>query len=191
MGSFRGTRQSDEQLLAAHIAGDPYAFEILIERHRSHLSRVARVTSGDADDARDALQDAWLKAHCGAHRFRNDSSVSSWLHRIVVNACLDRRRRNRFHANSTELAEDVLPGADPTAGVDTSLVIERALLGLPVEQRAAVVAVDMQGYSVADAARLLGVPEGTVKSRCARARGKLARLLEHLSDDGPAAANSS
>lgn len=58
--------------------------------------------------------------------------------------------------------------------------MQRALMRLPVEQRAAVVAVDMQGYSIADTARMLGVAEGTVKSRCARARARLARLLGYL-----------
>lgn len=58
--------------------------------------------------------------------------------------------------------------------------MQRALMRLPVEQRAAVVAVDMQGYSIADTARMLGVAEGTVKSRCARARACLARLLGYL-----------
>jgi RNA polymerase sigma-70 factor, ECF subfamily len=103
--------------------------------------------------------------------------VSSWLYRIVVNKCLDRRRRNRFHA-TTALDDDVHSNGDPTAGIDTALAVERALQRLPEEQRAAVVAVDMEGYSIAEAALLLGIPEGTVKSRCARARNKLARALE-------------
>ncbi|PRC44977.1 hypothetical protein C6A85_97495, partial [Mycobacterium sp. ITM-2017-0098] len=75
------------------------------------------------------------------------------------------------------LDEHVMWATDPTGRVDTSIVVQRALLRLPVEQRAAVVVVDMQGYSVAEAARLLGVAEGTVKSRCSRARTKLAESL--------------
>lgn len=67
-----------------------------------------------------------------------------------------------------------------TAQVETAIAVQRALMRLPVEQRAAVVAVDMQGYSIADTARMLGVAEGTVKSRCARARARLARLLGYL-----------
>ena len=77
--------------------------------------------------------------------------------------------------------------ADRTAQVETAIVVQRALMRLPVEQRAAVVAVDMQGYSIADTARLLGVAEGTVKSRCARARARLAELLGYL-DAGARAA---
>jgi RNA polymerase sigma-70 factor, ECF subfamily len=69
---------------------------------------------------------------------------------------------------------------DRTAQVETAIVVQRALMRLPVEQRAAIVAVDMQGYSIADTARLLGVAEGTIKSRCARGRVRLAQLLGYL-----------
>lgn len=183
MGIFGGTRgrpeqqsRTDAELLAAHVAGDRYAFEELFYRHHRQLYRLAQLTSRDPDDAADALQDALLAAHRTAHRFRNDSAVSSWLYRIVVNACLDRLRRNKSRAYS-ELDDQAGPVVDPTGRVDTAIVIERALMRLPLEQRAAVVAVDMQGYSVAETARMLGVPEGTVKSRCSRARTKLAASL--------------
>ncbi|AMC71000.1 ECF RNA polymerase sigma factor SigM [Mycobacterium tuberculosis] len=83
-------------------------------------------------------------------------------------------------AHPTAPLEDVYPVADRTAQVETAIAVQRALMRLPVEQRAAVVAVDMQGYSIADTARMLGVAEGTVKSRCARARARLARLLGYL-----------
>lgn len=168
--------RTDAELLAAHVGGDRYAFEELFYRHHRQLYRLATLTTANPDDAADALQDALLAAHRTAGAFRHDSAVSSWLHRIVVNACLDRLRRNKFR-DHTALDEQLTCGTDPTRQVDTAIVIERALLGLPVEQRAAVVAVDMQGFSVAETARLLGVPEGTVKSRCARARTKLAASL--------------
>ena len=183
MGTFGGPPQrprSDAELLAAHIAGDRYAFEELFYRHHRQLYRLARLTTRDPEDAADALQDAMLKAHRRARTFRNDAAVTSWLHRIVVNACLDRLRRDRVRPAEPLTDEDVAAVGDPTAQVDTAIVIETALMRLPVEQRAAVVAVDMQGYSVAETARLLGVPQGTVKSRCSRARARLADELEHL-----------
>lgn len=170
--------RSDAELLAAHVAGDRYAFEELFYRHHRQLHRLARLTSRNREDADDALQDAMLSAHCGAAAFRNDAAVSSWLYRIVVNACLDRLRRNK--SRPTTALDDVYPVPDRTAQVDTAIVVQRALMRLPVEQRAAVVAVDMQGYSIADTARILGVPEGTVKSRCARARARLVRVLGYL-----------
>jgi RNA polymerase sigma-70 factor (ECF subfamily) len=174
----RGEGRSDAELLAAHVAGDPYAFEELFYRHHRQLHRVARLTSRSAEDAEDALQDAMASAHRGAGSFRQDAAVSSWLHRIVVNACLDRLRRNKTHL--TIALDDVYPVADRTAQVETAIAVHRALLRLPVEQRAAVVAVDMHGYSVADTAAMLGVAEGTVKSRCARARARLAAILGYL-----------
>lgn len=167
------------------MAGDRYAFEELFYRHHRQLYRLAHVTSRNPEDAADALQDAMLKAHRNAPAFRHDASVSSWLYRIVVNACLDRLRRNKTHV-AFPLEDDVYHCGDPTPRVDTALVVERALLRLPVEQRAVVVAVDMQGYSVAETARLLGVPEGTVKSRCSRARAKLAKTLEYFHDPAQA-----
>jgi RNA polymerase sigma-70 factor, ECF subfamily len=176
-----GEQRSDAELLAAHVAGDRYAFEELFHRHHRQLHRVARLTSRSAEDAEDALQDAMVSAHRGAGAFRHDAAVSSWLHRIVVNACLDRLRRNKSHL--TTALDDVYPVADQTAQVETAIAVHRALMRLPVEQRAAVVAVDMHGYSVADTAAMLGVAEGTVKSRCARARARLAAILGYLESD--------
>jgi RNA polymerase sigma-70 factor (ECF subfamily) len=178
-GGIADQDRSDGELLAAHVAGDRYAFEELFHRHHRQLYRLAQISSRTPEDAADALQDAMLSAHRSAPRFRHDASVSSWLYRIVVNACLDRLRRNKSHL-TTALEDDAFHIGDPTPRVDTALVVERALMGLPVEQRAAVVAVDMQGFSVAETARLLGVAEGTVKSRCSRARAKLAETLDYF-----------
>lgn len=140
---FRGRHErSDAELLAAHVAGDRYAFDQLFRRHHRQLHRLARLTSRTSEDADDALQDAMLSAHRGAGSFRYDAAVSSWLHRIVVNACLDRLRRAKAHP--TAPLEDVYPVADRTAQVETAIAVQRALMRLPVEQRAAVVAVDMQ-----------------------------------------------
>jgi RNA polymerase sigma-70 factor (ECF subfamily) len=180
--------RSDAELLAAHVAGDRYAFGELFHRHQRQLHRLARLTTRTPEDAEDALQDAMLSAHRGAGSFRHDAAVGSWLHRIVVNACLDRLRRAKAHR--TVPLEDVYPVADRSAQVETAIVVERALARLPIGQRAAIVAVDMQGYSVADTARLLGVPEGTVKSRCARARVRLAELLGYLDTGAPATPDS-
>lgn len=177
----RRKEHSDAELLAAHVAGDCYAFEELFYRHHRQLHRLARLTSRSPEDAADALQDAMLSAHRSAGSFRYNAAVSSWLYRIVVNACLDRLRRNKTH--HTIALDDVYPVADRTAQVETAIAVQRALMRLPVEQRAAVVAVDMHGYSVADTARLLGVAEGTVKSRCARARARLAVVLGYLQND--------
>ncbi|WBB65789.1 RNA polymerase sigma factor SigM [Micromonospora sp. WMMD812] len=191
---------SDLELLRAHVAGDRDAFAELFHRHRDRLWAVALRTIGDREEAADALQDALLSAHRAAGRFRGDSAVTTWLHRIVVNACLDRLRRRQahptvplpdgVHTDSGSATGGVEPAA-PATDHDTALVVRQALAALPVEQRAALILVDVQGYPVAEVAVILGVAEGTVKSRCARGRARLAVLLGHLRPTtGPATTGS-
>ncbi|MFZ2177616.1 MAG: RNA polymerase sigma factor SigM [Rhodococcus sp. (in: high G+C Gram-positive bacteria)] len=177
---------SDVDLLSAHVAGDPHAFATLLGRHYDHLWHVARRTSYSAEDAADALQEALLSAHRTAGSFRRDAAVRSWLHTIVVNACLDRIRRNKARPAFSLSADDDEPRdtRDYVSEVELNLVVERALASLPAEQRAAIIAVDLEGHSTSEAARLLGVPEGTVKSRCARGRKKLAATLEYFREAG-------
>ncbi len=85
----------DRALLRAHVAGDPDAFGTLFGRHRDRLWAVALRTTGDPEDAADALQEAMIAAFRRAESFRGDAAVTTWLHRIVVNACLDRLRRRK------------------------------------------------------------------------------------------------
>jgi RNA polymerase sigma-70 factor, ECF subfamily len=173
---------SDAELLRRHVTGDAEAFGQLFVRHRDRLWAVALRTLGDADEAADALQDAMISAFRRAADFRGESAVTTWLHRIVVNACLDRmRRRNTRPVTSGEHELDLLartPQADPDR--DVTLDVLAALRTLVPEQRAALVMVDMLGYSVADTAEILGVSPGTVKSRCARGRARLLPQLAHL-----------
>ena len=172
----------DSELLRRHLVGDGEAFGELFRRHRERLWAVALRTLGHPEDAADALQEAMISAYRAAGRFRGDSAVTTWLHRIVVNACLDRVRRNKVRA-TVPLPED---GPEPVSSegdpgrVATNMAVEQALSTLPFDQRAALVLVDMMGYPVSDTARILDVPEGTVKSRCARGRTRLAELLGHL-----------
>lgn len=170
-------QRTDGELLCAHVAGDRHAFAELFGRHRARLYRVARRRSRTDEDAADAVQDAMLSAHRAAASFRHDAPVGSWLSRIVVNACRDRLRRNALRPTVPLDVESCAPLTDPTGQLEVALVVRQALLRLPPDQRRAVVAVDMHGYSVADAAALLQTAEGTVKSRCARARARLAVVL--------------
>jgi RNA polymerase sigma-70 factor (ECF subfamily) len=174
---------TDAQLIAAHAAGDPRAFAELVRRHRDRMWAVALRTLRDPEEAADALQEAFISAFRAASSFRAESQVTTWLHRIVVNACLDRIRRRQ--ARPTVPLPDAGPGEPAAAGDamadrETKLVVAEALAALPEEQRVPIVLVDVEGYSVADTARLLGIAEGTVKSRCARGRVKLAKVLGHL-----------
>lgn len=181
--------RSDAELLAAHAAGDPQAFGELVARHRDRMWAVALRTLRDPEEAADAVQDAFISAFRAAGKFRAESAVTTWLHRIVVNACLDRIRRRQ--ARPTSPLPEEGPGepavqGDQYADRELAMDIEQALGTLPDDQRAAIVLVDVEGYSVADAALSLSVAEGTVKSRCARGRAKLAVQLGHLRNpDGP------
>lgn len=191
----------DRALLDAHVAGDPQAFAVLVARHRDRLWAVALRTTGHPEDAADGLQDGLVAAYRRAGSFRGDARVTTWLHRVVVNACLDRMRAvkvRRAEALPDDLEDHVGRGSLTTASpeaadpADHALVAERrrrvlaALRTLPEEQRAALVLVDMEGFPVAEAAVILDCAVGTVKSRCSRGRARLAGELSDLL--GPATA---
>jgi RNA polymerase sigma-70 factor, ECF subfamily len=182
-----GTGASDTELIRRHVAGDPDAFGQLFLRHRDRLWAVAIRTLSDPEEAADALQDAMISAFRRAESFRGDSAVTTWLHRIVVNACLDRLRRKAARPAVGGTDERILDNLavdhaapDPSVASDTSLDVMSALRTLPPDQQSALVLVDMLGYSVADAAEVLSVSQGTVKSRCARGRARLLPRLAHL-----------
>jgi RNA polymerase sigma-70 factor, ECF subfamily len=194
---MRGDERDDPELLGAHVAGDPDAFAILFRRHRDRLWGVALRTMGNPEDAADALQDGMISAFRRADSFRGEAQVTTWLHRVVVNACLDRLRAQKIRAASA-LPDDLdeyagrgsLSTADQAlAPEDAALADERrrmvlaALATLPHEQRAALILVDMEGYPVADVAEMLDCAVGTIKSRCSRGRVKLAGLLGMLVDE--------
>jgi RNA polymerase sigma-70 factor, ECF subfamily len=180
-----GEWPSDAELLVRHVAGDSDAFGELFRRHRDRLWAVALRTVCDPEEAADALQDAMVSAFRRAADFRGDSAVTTWLHRIVVNASLDRLRRRAVRPAMSAGDEQafealVVHDPDPARTADTKLDVDAALRILPPAQRAALVVVDMLGFSVADAAVILGTSPGTVKSRCARARARLLPHVEHL-----------
>jgi RNA polymerase sigma-70 factor, ECF subfamily len=181
------THPTDADLLRAHVAGDPHAFATLVARHQDRLWAVALGVMRNPDDAADALQEAYISAFRRASSFRGDAKVTTWLHRVVVNACLDRLRSLRVRAaealpddpdRSAELG--VEEPVDPVEAQQQRDQIFDALGRLNPDQRAALVLVDMQGYSVDEAATILGCAPGTVKSRCARGRARLAPLLAGL-----------
>jgi RNA polymerase sigma-70 factor, ECF subfamily len=192
--------RTDAELLAAHVGGDPDAFGELFARHRDRLWAVALRTTGDPEVAADGLQDGLVAAFRRAGSFRGDAAVTTWLHRVIVNACLDRLRAAKVR-RADPLPDDLDEAGrgsvvTATAGSDEQLdpaehgvrnerraMVLDALQQLPAEQRAALVLVDMEGYPVAEVAAILDCAEGTVKSRCARGRARLAVLLRPLLDE--------
>jgi RNA polymerase sigma-70 factor (ECF subfamily) len=184
--------RTDTELWEAHRGGDPDAFSVLVRRHRDRLWAVALRTTGNPEDAADALQDALVSAYTRGASYRGDAAVTTWLHRVVVNACLDRLRRNRVR-RADPLPEDVEESADrsalvagaapdigPEAGAlagERRRLVLAALDRIAPDQKVALVLVDMEGYPVDEVARILQCPPGTVKSRCARGRARLAEEL--------------
>ncbi|MBA2640962.1 MAG: RNA polymerase sigma factor SigM [Nocardioidaceae bacterium] len=182
----------DRTLLSRHVAGDPEAFGELVRRHRDRLWAVALRTTSDTEEAADALQDALTSAFRRAETFRGDAAVTTWLHRIVVNACLDLARRRKVrHTEPLPDDDDQAPPtrhevvAESAEQTQRQAAVLAALRTLAPEQRAALVLVDMEGYSVHEAARMLECAPGTVKSRCSRGRVRLLPLLAAWRDDRP------
>jgi RNA polymerase sigma-70 factor (ECF subfamily) len=182
-------------LLRLHAEGNTEAFGTLFTRHKDRLWAVALRVTCDPDDAADALQEAMISAFRRAGDFRGESAVTTWLHRIVVNAALDLLRRRSSHSVSWSGDPDDLPATEPRQATDSASVtesrldVDAAMRTLPPPQRAALVLVDMLGYPVADVAVILGVSEGTVKSRCARGRARLLPYLSHLRSGSPGRRN--
>lgn len=179
-------QMDDHELLRLHVAGNPDTFGFLVRRHRDRMWAVAIRTLGEPEEAADALQEAFISAFRRADSFRGDAKVTTWLHRIVVNACLDRIRRRQVRAadplpeDEDRAAELAGPAEDDPAEVrERRLDVLNALKQINVDQRSALVLVDMEGYSIEEAAAILGCAPGTVKSRCARGRARLLPLLRH------------
>lgn len=177
-------------------SGDLSAFNVLVEQFQRQVFNLCYRTTGNAEDAADATQEAFLSAYRSLTTFRGSADgFSSWLLRIAVNACLDQgRKRRRRPAQSLdqyieehqgeplELAQDVHAGPEArTLRAETVRQVEAGLQQLPTEQRLTVVLCDVQGLSYEQAAEVLGVELGTVKSRLSRGR---AALREHLVSNG-------
>jgi RNA polymerase sigma-70 factor (ECF subfamily) len=174
---------SDEELLAAHLQGDRTAFGALMARHERRIYGLCFRMLGNREDAEDATQEAFIGALRRAGSFRGEAAFSTWLYRVAVNAATDlarRRGRSRTVPLETEEAHrDVAAGVDPSGAVATSLTVQAALRAVPQDFRIALILCDLYGFGHAQAAEILGVPVGTVKSRVFR--GRLA-LGTHLAE---------
>ena len=147
------TEAEDRDLLRWHQEGDAEAFGELFRRHRDRMWAVALRTTRDPEVAADAVQDAFLNAFRRAGSFRGDSQVTTWLHRITVNAALDRLRRRRPTLDLED--HDPVEPRDAHRAVEIRLDVREALAQLPEAQRLALVLVDMHGLSIAEAAAVL------------------------------------
>jgi RNA polymerase sigma-70 factor (ECF subfamily) len=165
----------DAPLVARAQRGDRFAFEQLVERHQHRLLTLAARTLGSADDAADAVQEAFIRAWLGLPRFHGRSLFSTWLYRIGLNAAHDQRLKRR-----TESLDETREPADPQDSFlasELSGALQEALNELEEDYRVAVVLYDVLGCTYTEIGELTEVAEGTVKSRIFRGRSRLAELL--------------
>ena len=177
-GAARIAGEAD--LVARTLAGERAAFGVLVERYAPQARRVARAVLSDADEADDAAQDGFLSALVKLAQYDARRPFGPWLMRIVANAATDRRRRRQVRR--VEPLDPGLVGGGPrpdTEAVRSELGahLRAALAELPPRRRTAVVLFDVEGYSHAEIAEMLGIPEGTVRSEVFHARRRLRALL--------------
>lgn len=183
--------EDDASVVRRVVAGDPNAFAVLMRRFNQRLYRVARAIMGDDTEAEDALQEAYLSAYRCLRQFRGDSSLATWLSRLVVNECLGRRRRSARRQSVIPMlptpAEGELEavpsdevGSSPDAAADRAqmrAILERRIDALPEAFRAVFVLRSVEELSVEETAQSLGIPAETVRSRHFRAKGLLREAL--------------
>ena len=184
-GWIASTEPTDAELLQAHVDGDAAAFATLVARHQDRLWAVALGVMRNPEDAADALQDAYISAFRRAGSFRGEARVTTWLHRVVVNACLDRLRSLKVRA--TEMLPEDLDrspelAAEPTDPVEAEQTGRRSS---PHSAGSMPTSGPPWCWSTCRGTRstrrsILGCAPGTVKSRCARGRARLVPLLAAL-----------
>ena len=164
---------ADSELISRAAGGDPTAFRALVERYRSMVYRVAFQFAGNHHDAEDIAQEVFLKVYRSLDRFRQDAQLSSWMYRIVMNACIDHRRR-QMPAGAAPFGEEaeqkLLNAVEETPDPETRAyagelgqVLETAIGRLPHGQRIVFVMRHHQGLKLCEIAEALGLAEGTVK----------------------------
>jgi RNA polymerase sigma-70 factor (ECF subfamily) len=177
----------DTDLISRAAAGDGAAFQALVERHRSMVYRVAYQFAGNHHDAEDIAQEVFIKVYRSLDRFRQEAQLSSWMYRIVMNACIDHRRRHS-PAGAAPFGEEAelkmlntpeeTPGPEERAYAgELGAVLESAIAELPKGQRIVFVMRHHQGLKLCEIAESLGLAEGTVKRQLHAAVHRLRQAL--------------
>jgi len=176
-------------LVARVLGGDLDAFGAILARHQHRIYSVAANFAANSDDASDLAQEIFLKAYRSLSRFRGQSAFSTWLYRIAVNACVDYARRRR-HSGCLPLADELVAapgevGLDPQRELERSQLhaeLMRAITGLSLKLRVALVLHDIEGFTHEEIARVVGCSVGTTKSRLFRARQEVRRRLREQTE---------
>jgi RNA polymerase sigma-70 factor (ECF subfamily) len=171
------TDQEDRTLVERCLGGDTEAFRPLLEKYHRQLYGVAVRMLGNREDARDATQNAFVKAYRALGKYDPSYRFFSWVYRILVNECLNELRARR---PMTTLSDSLVGPGTPVEAVQASesrREVRRAVLQLPPEQREVIVLRHFGGMSYAQLAAALGIPESTVRSRLFGARQRLFEML--------------
>ncbi len=170
--------QRDLELARAAAAGDARALDDLLARHYDRVHLICRRILRNPQDAADARQEAMLSIARNIGSFEGRNDFGAWVYRIATNASIDlHRRAYRREEAADHLSQIVSPSSGTSTIVRTRLDVDRALEQLPEEYREALVMREIGDLEYSDIADILGVPIGTVRSRIARGREMLARLL--------------
>jgi RNA polymerase sigma-70 factor (ECF subfamily) len=201
-GEELGPERSDEQLMMAFKGGDARAFEVLVKRHRGPVFNFILRFTGNRARAEDLLQEAWLKVVRSAAEYEPKARFTTWVYTIARNLCVDSARKESYRQTESldapvgagEDAEgrrlgEVLPSGGPSPergafNVRLRPMLERALMGLPEEQREVFVLREYSGVPFKEIAVVTGTSENTVKSRMRYALEGLKRRLQELGIDG-------
>jgi RNA polymerase sigma-70 factor (ECF subfamily) len=176
----------DSDLVSRAAGGDPAAFQALVEQHRSMVYRVAYQFAGNHYDAEDIAQEVFIKVYRSLDRFRQDAQLTSWLYRIVMNACIDHRRRHGAAAApfGEEAEHRMLNTPEETPGPEDrayagelGAVLESEIARLPHGQRIVFIMRHHQELKLSEIAEALGLAEGTVKRQLHAAVHRLRSAL--------------
>jgi RNA polymerase sigma-70 factor (ECF subfamily) len=190
-------RDEDIELVGRAKAGAEDAVAELYRRHERRVFNLALRTIGNPWDAADVAQEAFIKAFKNLDSFKGEARFGTWLHRIAVNAAYDHLRRRKSEPMDAQIMDDLSGPAGPASvlgtgrnGIDPAMdglsePLRAALMGLDEGFRFAVVLCDLLGFPYVEAAEILGVQEGTIKSRIFRAREALASALVASGYDVP------
>src|SRR5262245_47272770 len=159
----------DEEIVAAVVAGDRAAFELLVRRHNQRLYRAARAILHSDDEAEDVLQQTWLDIFRNLHQFRGSSAFTTWATRITVNAAIALARKRPPIAEVTDMPSTDSPD-DAVAASQLGKLLESTLAQLPQGHREVMVLRDVLELDTAETAALLGLTEEAVRVRLHRAR---------------------
>lgn len=178
----------DRPIIQSFLAGNTNSFNELVGRHERAIYNLAYRMAGNANDAADLTQEIFIHLHKKLGSFRGESAFSTWFYRLAVNYSKDWLQKEARRPKVVDIEDTALPDGDTGPSQlyeqkEIKEIVQSAILSLPEDQRVVVILHDLQGYDYKGVAAVTGVPIGTVKSRLARARSKLAEKLAPYKDE--------